>query len=427
MKVIFFSSPAIAGLRSIGYENAKSSGGGWSEALFDKLKDRNSIEAHYMFLSNAVRELVVTNYMGAYYHVIPLFGRTEVCLIDTTINIIKEEIDKIDPDIVHVWGTERRKTLEMIRIAGSDRCVISITGMVSVYWHHYLGDIDKNKVMIPSINDFLRRQSLFLQRRSFHELGLFEKQAIKEAKYVFGRTTWDYACVKQINRDIEYMHLNEALRPVFYSGQWRYENCKKHSIFVSQGSYPLKGLHKLLEAMPIVLEQFPDAHIYIAGPNIVKDDTLVDRIKRTTYGRYIINLMKKLNIRDKVTFVGVKNEKGMYEQYLSSNVFVMPSLIENSPNSLGEAMILGVPCVAAYVGGIPDMIKNNEEGFLYPFDEEYMLAHYICEIFNDVDLANKLSKAASVRARETHNVDNIISEMLKCYEKIIDDDRKSNK
>lgn len=427
MKVVFFSGPAIAGLKSIGYENAESSGGGWSEALFDKLKNRNSIEAHYIFLSNIVNKLVVTNYNGAYYHIVPLLGKTETDLPNMTINVLNEEIDKLDPDIVHIWGTERRKSLEMIRIAGNNRCVISITGIISKCWNYYLGNIDKIRLLIPSINDFLRMCGPLSQRKSFYKFGLFEKQAIKKAKYVFGRTTWDYACVKQINRDIEYMHLNEALRPVFYSGQWRYENCKKHSIFVSQGSYPLKGLHKLLEAMPIVLEQFPDAHIYIAGPNIVKDDTLVDRIKRTTYGRYIINLMKKLNIRDKVTFVGVKNEKGMYEQYLSSNVFVMPSLIENSPNSLGEAMILGVPCVAAYVGGIPDMIKNNEEGFLYPFDEEYMLAHYICEIFNDVDLANKLSKAASVRARETHNVDNIISEMLKCYEKIIDDDRKSNK
>lgn len=424
MKVVFFANPAIAGLKSVGYENAESFGGGWSEALFDKLKKIEYVEAHYIFLSNIVKELSVTYLDGAYYYIIPEFNGKELKMSKKTIELMRETIRKIDPDIVHIWGTERQKTLEMLKIAGNNKSVVSITGIISKCGYHYFGNIDRGKFLIPTLNDLLRKRSVFSQRKFFYDCSAFETLAIKEAKYVFGRTTWDRACVKQINESIEYMHLNEALRPVFYSGKWNYENCKKHSIFVSQGSYPLKGLHKLLEAMPIILKQFPDAHVYIAGPNIVNNHTIIDRLKRTTYGRYIIQLMKKLNVRDNVTFLGMKNEKEMYSQYLSANVFAMPSLIENSPNSLGEAMMLGVPCVAAYSGGIPDMIKDKEEGFLYPFDEEYMLAYYICEIFNDVGLANKLSKAASARARETHNIDNIMSEMLKFYEKIVDTNGK---
>lgn len=420
MKVVFFAGTAVAGLKSIGYKSAESFGGGWSEALFDKLKKCEYVEAHYVFLSNIVKKISSTYFDGAYYHIIPDFSRSELKLSNKTIALMSETIGKIDPDIVHIWGTERQKTLEMIRIVGKEKSIVSITGIISKCGYHYLGNINKEKIIIPTINDLLRGRDIFLQKRFFYKCGILETQTLKEAKYVFGRTTWDLACIKQINKNIEYMHLNEALRPVFYSGQWKYEKCKKYSIFVSQGSYPLKGLHKLFEALPLILKEYPDAHVYVTGPNIVKDDTMIDRIKRTTYGRYLRNLIKKLDIKDNVTFLGLKNDREMYDQYLSANVFVVPSLIENSPNSLGEAMMLGVPCVASYVGGIPDMIRDKEEGFLYPFDEEYMLAYYICKIFGDVDLANSFSKKASQHARETHNMSTILSAMLENYRKIID-------
>ena len=59
-------------------------------------------------------------------------------------------------------------------------------------------------------------------------------------------------------------------------------------------------------------------------------------------------------MEDKIEFLGRLSAEGMKQAYLDANVFVMPSTIENSPNSLGEAMLLGVPCVAADVGGVAE-------------------------------------------------------------------------
>ena len=55
----------------------------------------------------------------------------------------------------------------------------------------------------------------------------------------------------------------------------------------------------------------------------------------------------------------------MLDRYLKSSVFVCPSALENSPNSLGEAMLLGMPCVSAAVGGIPSIFTGGEDGLLY--------------------------------------------------------------
>ena len=67
----------------------------------------------------------------------------------------------------------------------------------------------------------------------------------------------------------------------------------------------------------------------------------------------IMSYMRIRELEDKVSFLGPLNAEQMKAEYLRSNVFLCPSSIENSPNSLGEAQMLGVPCVASYVGGIP--------------------------------------------------------------------------
>jgi glycosyltransferase involved in cell wall biosynthesis len=120
-----------------------------------------------------------------------------------------------------------------------------------------------------------------------------------------------------------------------------------------------------------------------------------------------------------VVFTGILDEKQMCERYLKSHVFVCPSSIENSPNSLGEAMILGVPCVASDVGGVIDLLTHREEGFVYQTDAPYMLAHYVCEIFANDDLALQFSKKARIHAIKTHNKEENTKRMMEIYREII--------
>lgn len=82
-----------------------------------------------------------------------------------------------------------------------------------------------------------------------------------------------------------------------------------------------------------------------------------------------------------MVFTGILSEEKMIEQYLKSNVFVLPSVIENSSNSLGEAMLLGMPCVATNTGGTMDILEHKKEGFLYPYTEPAMCADYISRYF----------------------------------------------
>ena len=110
----------------------------------------------------------------------------------------------------------------------------------------------------------------------------------------------------------------------------------------------------------------------------------------------------------------------MANRLLKSNVFVQASSIENSPNSLGEAMLLGVPCIASNVGGTSTMLKDKEDGFLYPFGDYALLAYYIDQVFKNNDYALKFSKNSQKHANITHNKKTNENCMIEIYKKIID-------
>ena len=118
-------------------------------------------------------------------------------------------------------------------------------------------------------------------------------------------------------------------------------------------------------------------------------------------------MIYSLKLEDRVCFVGNLNAETMKQEYLRSNVFVCPSSIENSPNSLGEAQILGVPCVCSYAGGIPNMMKGYEN-HLYRFEETAMLAMKICNIFNMKSEVNDIRGIAKERHDRLHNTEQLL-------------------
>ena len=110
--------------------------------------------------------------------------------------------------------------------------------------------------------------------------------------------------------------------------------------------------------------------------------TFKDRLKRSGYGRFIFSLIRRYGIESHINFLGSLSAEGMKKAYLRADIFLCPSSIENSPNSLGEAQILGVPCLSSYCGGVPSMVKDGESALLYRFEEFEMLALIIDRLFD---------------------------------------------
>lgn len=325
------------------------------------------------------------------------------------------------PDVVHIHGSEFPHGLAWVNACGPQHVVLSLQGIVSGYARYDAGGIKNRK-----FNTFSHIQRLIprLEGMNFSKLGRYEEELIGKLHHIIGRTSWDADHTWAINPAATYHFCNENLRAEFYSPAqtWSPQTMQPHRIFLSQAGSPIKGLHKLMDALPLVLREFPDAEVYVGGEDLTRRPGGVKGVLRrllpVPYYDYILRRLHKEGLGEKIRFTGSLNAEQMIEQYLAANVFVCPSAIENSPNSLGEAQMLGVPTVSAYVGGVPDMVSPGHSGLLYRFEEHEMLARAICRIFANADLAQRLGAAGRQAALERHDRDVNAQRMMEIYQEV---------
>ena len=318
----------------------------------------------------------------------------------------RDQVWAFQPDAIHIWGTEYGHTLAMLRVCQSlgllNKCAVSIQGLCSVYARHYAEGLPQRVYWSCTPRDLLRLDNIPGQQRKYTLRGKMETEALSLTRHVIGRTPWDKACCAALAPNAQYHFCNETLRQEFYKDSWLYENCRKHRIFLSSLETPIKGFHYLLEAMPIILRKYPDATIAVPGSSFFPRDTK-EAFLQQSYHRYLCRLARSMGLEGKIDFLGYLSPEDMKREYLQCHVFVLPSTVENSPNSLGEAMLLGVPCVAANVGGVGAMLRDQKEGLLYPSTEPLLLANNILQVFDLEEEVEALGAAAQLHARRTHD------------------------
>ncbi len=329
-------------------------------------------------------------------------------------------LDDFAPDILHVFGTEFPHTLACVKVYGRpERTLIGMQGLCGAIAEEYMADLPMKVQRQVTLRDRIRKDSIRQQQKKFRKRGEHEKEALLLTGHIAGRTDFDRTQTAKINPEAQYHYLNETLRGIFYHDRWKRNACRQYSIFLCQGDYPLKGFHYLLRALPRVLEQFPETHVYVAGNNIIESGSFRDRMKLSAYGKYLRKLIKENHLKNHVTMLGRLSAEEMKAQYLQSHLFVMPSALENSPNSLGEAMLLGVPCVAADVGGIHNLLTDGGDGMLYPAGDVEALADRIMEIFTKEAIVERFSDNARKHARVNHDAEQNYYRLIHIYREIM--------
>ena len=113
----------------------------------------------------------------------------------------------------------------------------------------------------------------------------------------------------------------------------------------------------------------------------------------------------------------VKSEREIADIYNAADLFVTPSLMENLPNTVVEAMSCGVPCVGFNIGGIPQMIDHLHNGYVAQYKSAEDLADGICWSLNEGDYRS-LSEEARRKARSTYSEHIIAMRYIQVYNKI---------
>ena len=251
-----------------------------------------------------------------------------------------------------------------------------------------------------------------------------EKEILEINHYFIGRTKWDESQLAAFNPSAHYFHGEELLRSDFYTKEWDLNKCTRHRIFISSAAYPIKGFHILLKAVAILKIKYPNIKIVspLATFNL-NSSKLSEYLIAEDYSNYLRSLIRKLGLESNVILLQKLSAEEMSNEFCKAHVFVLPSFAENSPNALGEAMLIGTPSVVSPVGGVMSIVKDENSALIFPTGDYSMLAYQIERIFENDDLANTLSKNAKSIALIRHDVNNTTQQYISIYQKIIELDK----
>lgn len=356
--------------------NQKSFGGGWLQEQYSSLTTSNNMQILALFPGKAINDLskgIVT--------FSPV--KNNKYSIKKAKMFFKKILTDFKPNLIHIHGTELPHcySMSLAAIELNIPYVVSLQGIVSEIYKHVLTGMDPKDMFKKSLRDLIFRSSTIDLRNLYKRLALLEKSVVLHSSIVIGRTNWDKAWITFNFQGKKYRFSSEPLRKDFLnSRKWEYDKCNKYQIFLSQSNTSIKGLHILLHALAYVKLYFPSLQLVIAGKNY-STNTLRNIFLRTAYENTILRYISILNLKNNIKFVGPQNPNQMIEHLLESHVFVQPSVIENSPNSLMEAIYLDVPSIASDVGGISSLYKSCKNLTLYQSDSSLILASHIKDLF----------------------------------------------
>lgn len=411
MNILWIVNIILPEVRSVLFKESKNAlvSGSWLEGYANSIRGEKDKILAIATISKEVKTFSKIQYDGVSYFVIPFCGNY-TNNDESYASSWRKIYNEFKPDIVHIHGTEFFYGLTFLNTFPNIQSVVSIQGIISACSDFYsYGLTFKDILFHPTIRDIIRG-GIWKEKKEFKKRGFIEKKILKRVKNVIGRTEWDECMSISINPNLRYFKCNEPLRDVFYnSGKWKFEKCHPHTIFLSQASYPLKGLHQLIRALPIVLAKYPDTRVRIGGINIIDKPWF----KMSGYGSIIVSLIKRYKLEGILNFMGPLSKEEVRDELLTTNVFVCPSSVENSPNSVGEAQILGVPCVASFVGGVPSFFPDKLSQYLYRYEDYEMLAQLIINIF---DMAGSFDNGYEIKvAEERHSKKTIMTTLNNIY------------
>ena len=396
-----------------------SLGGSWIPPLFYSLAENEDIELG--IVSPVVNGAYLKKEIdGIQYFSIPIVagGNTRHMSPDTVENYIKV-IDAFEPDIIHIHGVEKNFGLLTKYINRKLPVVCSIQGIINSYYDSLkLSAVSFDKLRFKSIKTLLGMGGgIKAMAAKWEKYCVVEKEIIEINQYFIGRTEWDKSQICAMNPNALYFHGEELLRADFYSKKWEAKKCERHSIFMSSGAYSIKGLHLMIQAMSLLVEKYPNLKLYV--PLFNHSNSKWKRlIFGNEYNNYISHLINVHLLKENIIFLPRLSAASMADLFLKSHVFALPSYVENSPNSLGEAMMVGTPSVVSYCGGVGSIV-GNESALISPVGDFRILAFQLDRIFQSDEFSSELSQRSHLIADKRHDVEKTTESYINIYKDII--------
>jgi len=166
----------------------------------------------------------------------------------------------------------------------------------------------------------------------------------------------------------------------------------------------IKRTDDVLLAFKSLRERGVDARLCLVG-----DGPDRDQVERRAH---------ELGVMRETLFLGYQEQVASF--FAAFDVFVLPSANEGTPVTAIEALAAGKPVVATRVGGIPDVVRDGEDGFLVAPGDVEALADRLAELATDDALRERMGKAARARVRERYSVERLVDDVDRLYRSLLE-------
>lgn len=166
-----------------------------------------------------------------------------------------------------------------------------------------------------------------------------------------------------------------------------------------------KGLQYLVRAVPDLVRQVPDAHVFLAGAGSGMDE--------------VRSMVRSLGVEGHVTVNGHLGSRHLVAAYNLAEVVAVPSLWEGMPLVILEAAACGTPVVATSVSGIPEFVEEGRTGHLVPPRDPAALAEALASLLSSDGLARKEGERALEKARREFDLEVQVRRTIETYEDVM--------
>ncbi len=317
-------------------------------------------------------------------------------------------IEDFNPDVVHIWGLENMYAILIPEI----KCpfVVHIQGFMTPIYTSYFSP-GFSLLNLKKMDSILNPLNWGYRLLNLSQIGLYkgykkrseiEIDVSHYVKYWMGRTEWDRDISKLLSPNSIYFHCDEMIRSDFVDCKWQYHYDGILHIQSSISQYWYKGIDVILKTADILKKLGVQCEWNVYG--IKPKHRLVKYFERSLG-------IKAEDVN--IVFHGYVDAATIRNSLLKSDVYFHPSNIENSSNAIAEAMILGVPTIAQFVGGNPSMLKDDS-GILVSQGEPYIICAALLKMI-DKNVAIHYSEKALEVSRKRQNNDKIVSDLLNIY------------
>jgi glycosyltransferase involved in cell wall biosynthesis len=411
IRVLWFAN--TPGL-SAGYLKISLAAGGWISALQQAVEAVPECRLGFVFYTG--QAMAPFEYGKTWYYPVQPLGKSKRKRLVNRINsraetdenlpVFLRAIEQFKPDLIHIHGTEFPFGL-ILREVREIPVVVSIQGNLTVYREKYFTGLS-----LPGLWKGWRTGYPFYgaDYKIWGRRMEIEQEILRGTRFVFGRTDWDRRIAGVLAPDAAYFHVDEVIRPKFYGLDWAVGKRGAVPLFFTTSSPSIyKGFETIIDTARVLIGNGVAFEWRVAGLNA--DDPLV----RLTCKERKVDRLEALNIR----LLGTLSEEGVADQLLVSDAYIQVSHIENSPNSVCEAMLAGVPVIASFAGGTGSLLKDGVHGVLVQDGDPYVLAGAMREVLEQPEKYAALAAEGRRVAQRRHDPAAIVTAMLERYRAII--------